>query len=198
MTIESMLNRSVFVFLCLLLASGPLLADEPWMPKEAREAMILHLAKGLQEVDFGKEATPIELMTAAQSGVDGIIKKLEGDGVEAVLAKAPYFDGVQLPTTDNRYARAIGAFGLCSVTLHPELAKDSEERLFVTYGIVTVVILSAYLRDGFLKEGGSDQPLKDYLRSEAMEKVGREAQTNETLRNQITNQCGPILAGMLD
>jgi hypothetical protein len=192
-----MMTRYAALSLLLASVTSPLLANSDWLPPEVKEAMIVELAKGLGGVDFGSEAKPEEILAAATLGVGDIMQRLERDGVDALIENAPVFTDIALPATDNRHARAMAAYGICSVTLHPELAKDSEERFFVAFGIVTVVIVSAFLRDGHLAIGGTDETLKKYLTSKALEKVGFEVQKDQELRDKISMQCGPILAGLL-
>jgi hypothetical protein len=123
--------------------------------------------------------------------------RLEAAGVETVVARAPVFERFRLPATDERFMRTIAAYGVCSLPLHEELAADDRERFYVAFGEIAVIVLSAYLRDAYLAEGGTDEALKTYLTSEEMEKLAYDVQADEGLRAYVNEQCGEPLGAVV-
>lgn len=193
--VVSLRHRMVVVFGLLLTASS---ADgqREWLPEPAVEALAEQLVEGFGRANVAPEATEEERMRAARNGIGQIAQRLETMGVEGVLGVAPVFEGLEVPRTGAPIVDAIAAFGTCSLPLHFELAADDGERLYVAVGEVAVVVISAYLRTAFLRQGGSDEDLARLLDTEEFSEFSTKVQQEEELRARVNSACaGPL--GML-
>lgn len=174
------------------LVAFPAAADD-WLPSNVRDGLAAHLVDELRVLEPDEAKRPV----GARKMVDRFASVLEGWGNEATLEKAPVFERIELPPTDDATLRAIASYALCTLPLHKELAADEREELYVAMGEVIVVVVSAYLRDVYLEAGGTDQGLKDYLDSEAMNDLSYRVQASDDLRAYVNEVCGPTLTAFL-
>ena len=109
----------------------------------------------------------------------------------------PDSKGIELPPTENRYLKAFAAYGLCTLPLHQELAVNAQEKFYVAFGEVAVVMITAYLRSGYLAEGGTEEALKAYLTQEEFVQMGDDIQLKEERRAHVNERCAPALQALL-
>ena len=191
-------SRCLRLSVALLFATSyPALGTEwDWLPTAAEEGLARQLVEGFAKANVAANASEDERLQAARKGIGLIAQRLETMGVDGVLDAAPSFEGLDLPRTGSRVVDAIAAFGTCSLPLHFELAADDGERLYVAIGEVAVVVISAFLRHGYLSQGGSDEDLARLLNTEEFAAFSLKVQQDPDLRAKVNSACaGPL--GML-
>lgn len=170
--------------------------ERVWLPAAAEDGLTQQLVAGFAKANVAVEASDEERVDAARKGIGRIAERLETMGVDGVLSAVPTFEGLEIPPTGSKIVDAIASFGTCSLPLHFELAADDGERLYVALGEVTVILVSAFLRHEYLRQGGSDEDLARLLNTEEFAAFSLQVQQEEDLRASVNSACaGPL--GML-
>jgi hypothetical protein len=191
------MRKALASLLVVLLSASPLLAVSTWLSEEVKNGLAVKLGESLKLIGVGADLGAAERLEGARTGIEQMMARLEAVGADAVVAGAPGFESIELPVTDERFERSIAAYGVCSLPLHQELAADDRERFYVAFGEIAVIVISAFLRDAYLAEGGTDEALKLYLTSEQMEELSYEVQADEGLRTHVNERCAEPLGVLM-
>jgi hypothetical protein len=186
-------RRRVQVWVVLLLAAASARCERDWLPGPVEDGLARQLVEGFAKANVATGASEQERLDAAHKGIDLIAQRLETMGVDGVLKAAPLLEDLQIPRTGSTLVDAIASFGTCALPLHFELAADDGERLYVAIGEVAVIVISAFLRHEYLREGASDEDLARLLNTEEFAEFSLGVQRDTELRGKVNAACaGPL------
>lgn len=189
---------AVLVALTLLLASS-VNAQRSWFPESARQGASRALSERLKEADVVPEGqSDVQVMEKALGFVDATLEKVEALGEDGLSTGAPRFQRFELPNFGDATLQMLASYSVCTLPLHLELAETDEERFYVAVGEIAVVVVSAFLRDVYLRSGGTDAGLRQALDSEVMRKLSYDIQVESDLRDHAGEQCAEPMGRILN
>jgi hypothetical protein len=184
--------------LTLLLVIGlPLIASAQtdWLSSELLDALVEDLAGRLRAVDPQGEVVADDGVAMARSGIAGTVARIEAAGVEGILASAPDFPALELPSAGEPHLDAIVHWGLCAFPAQAAYADSStgdgmlQRRLTAAAMTTTVALVNSFLRHEYLEAGTTDDDLRSfYARPEIMSVIGA-LQTDGELILETMKRC---------
>lgn len=190
------MRRTSSLALLLLLSGTPVSAQVEWLPPQYEEGAARALVERLEEIGVEMSLGEEERLEGARAMIRDLGVRIDGWGLEGTLDLAPELAGVDIPPIENRIVAAIAAYGVCALPLHPELVETNDEKLAVALGEISVVVVSAFLRQRFLDAGGTDQQLAEQLNTETMNQLSYDIQVSEEQRNYVAAECGPTFTAL--
>jgi len=184
----------------LLLASSvivpPAVAQSAWLPKELEDLAATRLVDRMTELDVLPSPERDQNVAGAHRLVRDLAGRIEGWGLDGVLQRAPALSEVPFPDAGNPIVKGLMRYGVCSLPLHPELVETREEKLAIAVLEAWVGVVSMFLRDRFLKGGGTDKDLALALNSEKINQVSYDIQVDEKRRNYVMTECEPMFEAL--
>ncbi len=177
--------------LTLALLCQPTAAAD-WLTPENEKNAALAMLSRLQSTGLELEGDPADQLAGAVLAIRSMAGRIDTWGIDQILAQTPRFSEPALPDLGDPTVQAIAAYGTCSLTLYPELAETSEEKYFVAAGEFAVLLLSGFLRQHYLREGGSDEQLAELLTGGPMVKYSQAVQADQDRVNRALKECQPF------
>lgn len=175
--------------LCILTLFWQPAGAAEWLTPENEKNAAQAMLSRLQSTGLELDGEPADQLAGAILAIRSMAGRIEAWGIDQILAQSPRFTEPALPDLGNPTVQAIAAYGTCSLTLHPGLAETSEEKYFVAAGEFAVLLLSGFLRQHYLSEGGSDEQLAELLTGSAMVKYSHAVQSNQEQMNRALKEC---------
>ncbi|MFK7954653.1 MAG: hypothetical protein AB8B96_01030 [Lysobacterales bacterium] len=175
-----------------LLISGVAKAQLPWMPDEAKLNAARGMLARMDQLEVGVDGSDTDKLAGALHAVTGMATRIDNWGLENIISEMPVAATLSTPEMPHPIVQAIANYGVCGVSLHPELVEDEEEKLFMVAAEFSVFIISGYLRAQYIDDGGTDEALKTHLTSESMESFSRAIQTSQEQLSANLEKCQPF------
>jgi hypothetical protein len=187
------------LFLAVVSVSAPGFAAMDWLPASRSEVLQQSVAEKLLAIDEEGRLTPERALMAAQTTVEGVGAKLESLGLEKVIAMAPAYPDLELPTSGTDSLDAILAYQICSVPFDHEYTDESPRehrydlRAWGLFLSASVYVVSSYLRQAYLEAGVTDEQAGALLGGEAVTFVRARIEGSQELLQSVKEQCGDPL-----
>jgi hypothetical protein len=184
--------------LILLLVFGlPLIAfgQTDWLSSEVLNALVEDLAARLRAVDPQGDVVADDGVAMARSGIAGTVARIESAGVEGILATAPHFPGLELPSAGEPHLDAIVHWGLCAFPAQAAYVDSSagdgtlQRRLTAAAMTTTVALVNSFLRHEYLEAGTTDDDLRSLYARPEIASVVRALQTDGELLLETMERC---------
>ena len=199
-------SNLVAAFLLLALLGVGASAQEPaalpsWFPPEALDGAAAQLAVGMAHLEDSEGqdlSDPARRHVAARRGVLRIAGVVDEWGVRGLVVRTPRFLKLDVPRINEPLVSTLSLYGVCSLGLYPELAKDDDERFYVALGEVTVGVISMFLRAQYLAQGGTEEELKRLLSDPGWRTLARQIAEDGGKRGHVNENCAPVISAMVE
>lgn len=187
----------------IFLGTSPAAAAQPkqsdWMPPAMEDFVVKQLVERLQEIDLDWS---VERMTnAARVTVATIRARLEKWTEPEVLKRAPALAHLQLPASGDPRLDGMLRYHMCtavSMIRHERRAKETSEegRIAAVAGMTTGSLAVLFLRDGYLKAGGSEEQVEKLLTDSKLQPAIDRMQTNPDDISAAQSECVQVLGAI--
>lgn len=171
-----------------------------WFPPGMREGLARELTARLEHIDIGiakADLLPVSRRAAAEMGL-----RLDTIGVTKLIELAPRFPRLDLPLTGDQYLDAMARLGLCTYYLEARYAEpsahDQEARLDAALGPMALALATGFLREPYLRQGGTDETIKVYLAGDPLNAVVATVVNDPELLRYTAGECRGVVSALLD
>jgi hypothetical protein len=166
-----------------------------WLPPPTQDFVVTQLAERLQEIQLPwPEARRV---SAARATVAAIRARLEEWTEPGVLKRTPALAHLKLPPSGNQRLDAMVRYHMCtalSMIRHERRGREPSEeaRIAAVVGMTTGSIVVLYLRDGFIKAGGTGEQVEKVLTAPALQGAIDRLQTSPDDALAAQSECVPV------
>lgn len=186
----------ILLAISLLLVSSSIRAQSEWFPPDLSERAAHQMLTRLTQAGVELPNSDEDQLQRSRALIAKLVTRIDAWGLEGVTLNTPHLEKIEMPEFGNPIIASMAIFGACSMPLEPNLVNTAEEKSVVVLGEMSIVVLSAFLKDRFLAGGGTEQELADALSSDAMNRLFYEIQATEDTRNYIATECAPAFEAL--
>jgi len=170
-------------------------AQANWLTPPMEQGLTQQLAGRLASIEPRPPADKGAVSESARQAVRAIGAHLGSWTDAVVIARAPAFPQLTMPTAKEPLLNAMAAYQMCTATqfMRFELDKDSENRRATVLGLTAMTMAVLRLRRPFLASGGSDEGIEAFLTSEPLGAVLEAVQATPALLAHVEGQCRPVV-----
>jgi hypothetical protein len=199
--VEDRLRQSIVALMLLgtMTAAAAAQDQSAWMPPPMEEFVVKQLVERLREINLDWS---VERMTnAARVTVATIRARLEKWTEPELLKRAPALAHLQLPASGDPRLDAMLRYHMCtavSMIRHERRAKEPREegRIAAVAGMTTGSLAVLFLRDGYIKAGGSEERVEKLLTDPKLQSAIDRMQTNPDDISAAQSECVPVLGAI--
>ncbi len=163
-----------------------------WMPDEIKLNAARGMLARMDQLGVSATGSQTEQLAGALHAISGMATRIDAWGLENILREMPVTAALAVPKMPHPIVQAIANYGVCGVSLHPQLVTDEQEKLFLVAAEFSVYAMTGYLRAQYLADGGTDEALKTHLTSPSMETFARSIQTSQEQLSANLENCQPF------
>jgi hypothetical protein len=166
-----------------------------WLPADLMDALVEDLAERLRAADPEREIVVDDGVAMARSGIAGTVARIESEGLEGILASAPDFPALELPSAEEPLIDAIVHWGVCSFPVQTAYLDPSSgdgtvhRRVTAAAMMTTVALVNTFLRHHYLEAGTTDDEVRTFYARPDVVSVIRELQTDGELVLSTMERC---------
>ena len=147
-------------------------AQEHWLPPRVVDGLAQQLVERFESIGPGEPVDRAALAAGVRKQVLQLREAVEEWGESGVLARAPKFPRLELPSSGQRHLDAMARYQICNLVLMKQFADspDPDTRRIGALGMTAVTTAVLFLRPPFLASGGRMEQVEPFLTSPAMER----------------------------
>ena len=192
--------RNLSVMLMALIHSMPAMAADPdWLPPRVAEGVMQQLQARMAQTDPSRVTDPTKAKQASRDLVTRFRQQIDRWGPDGVISRAPPLAAIKLPSARQRELDAMARYQICNLVLmlQYEDGADKRQKQIGAMGLTAMTMTIFSLRPAYLKAGGREERIKQFLTSAEMERVHDAIQRDPKQLDNAQTDCGKVMGELL-
>jgi hypothetical protein len=191
--------RALLAATSLVIVVGQPAAD--WLSAAMYDGLVQQLAERLEQIDLDWSLE--RRRNAAATVVNRLRARLAQMTHEDVHRRAPALASLKLPAVEDPRFEAIVRYQMYNaadfVAYERRAREPSEDaRIAIVMRLTALTTTVLYLREGYMRAGGTEQQLERFLADKAFEPIVERLQRDAQLLQEMQAECAPVIKVLLN